>query len=41
MIGAAVVVADTDEEARYLHGSSQLQMLRLRTGRPGRVPTPQ
>lgn len=41
MIGAAVVVADTDEEARYLHGSSQLQMLRLRTGRPGRVPSPQ
>jgi luciferase family oxidoreductase group 1 len=41
MIGAAVVVADSDEEARFLHGSSKLHMLRLRAGRPGRVPTPQ
>jgi luciferase family oxidoreductase group 1 len=41
MIGAAVVCAETDEEARFLHGSSKLQMLRLRTGRPGRVPTPE
>jgi luciferase family oxidoreductase group 1 len=41
MIGAAIVCAETDEEAKFLHGSSRLQMLRLRTGRPGRVPTPE
>lgn len=41
MIGAAVVCANTDREARWLHGSSQLSMLRLRTGRPGQLPSPE
>ncbi|HLH46733.1 MAG TPA: LLM class flavin-dependent oxidoreductase, partial [Acidimicrobiales bacterium] len=39
LIGVAVVCADTDERARWLHGSSQLSMLRLRTGRPGLLPS--
>ncbi|MGH9069024.1 MAG: LLM class flavin-dependent oxidoreductase [Acidimicrobiales bacterium] len=41
MVGVAVLAADTDEEAVFLHGSSRLQMLRLRTGRPGPVPPPE
>lgn len=41
MVGVAVVAADTDAEARFLHGSSQLSMVRLRTGRPGPLPTPE
>ncbi len=40
LVGVAVVCADTDEEAQYLHGSTRLSMLRLRTGRPGPLPTP-
>jgi luciferase family oxidoreductase group 1 len=41
MIGVALVAADTDAEARWLHGSSQLSMVRLRTGRPGPLPSPE
>lgn len=41
VIGVAAVCADSDEEAGYLHGSTRLSMLRLRTGRPGLLPTPQ
>lgn len=41
MVGVAVVVADTEAEARFQHGSSRLSMLRLRTGRPGQLPSPQ
>jgi luciferase family oxidoreductase group 1 len=41
MIGVALVAADTDKEARWLHGSSQLSMVRLRTGRPGPLPSPE
>ena len=41
MIAAGVICADTDERARFLAGASALSFLRLRTGRPGRVPTPQ
>jgi len=41
MIGVAVVCAPTDEEARWLHGSSRLSMLRLRTGQPGLLPSPE
>jgi luciferase family oxidoreductase group 1 len=41
MIGVALVAADTDEEARWLHGSSQLSMLRLRRGHPGPLPSPE
>jgi luciferase family oxidoreductase group 1 len=40
-IGAAVLGADTDEEARWLHGPTRLQMLRLRTGRPGPLSSPE
>ena len=41
MIGVSVLCAPTDEEARFLHGSSRLQMLRHRTGVPGAVPSPE
>jgi luciferase family oxidoreductase group 1 len=41
MIAAGVVCAETDERARFLAGASALSFLRLRTGRPGRVPTPE
>ena len=40
-VGVAVLAADTDDEARYLHGSTRLSMLRLRTGRPGLLPRPE
>jgi luciferase family oxidoreductase group 1 len=41
LIGVAVVCAPDAEEARYLHGSSRLSMLRLRTGRPSTLPSPE
>jgi luciferase family oxidoreductase group 1 len=41
MVGAAVVAADTEREARYLQGSMKLSMLRLRSGRPGPLPSPE
>lgn len=41
MVGAAVVCADDSQRARFLHGSMRLSMLRLRTGRPGRLPSPE
>jgi luciferase family oxidoreductase group 1 len=41
MLGANVVCAETDEEARWLAGPGALAFLRLRSGRPGRYPTPQ
>jgi luciferase family oxidoreductase group 1 len=40
LLGAAVVCADTDSRARWLHGSSKLSMLRLRSGQPGLLPSP-
>jgi luciferase family oxidoreductase group 1 len=40
MIGAAVVAADDEATARYLQGSMKLSMLRLRSGRPGLLPSP-
>ena len=40
MIGASVLAADTDAEARRLALPSALQFLRLRQGAPGLVPTP-
>ncbi|MGD9528916.1 LLM class flavin-dependent oxidoreductase [Pseudonocardia sp.] len=40
MIGAAVLAADTDEEARRLALPGALSFLQLRLGRPGVVPTP-
>jgi luciferase family oxidoreductase group 1 len=41
MIAANVVCADTDERAQYLAGPSGLSFLRLRTGRPGPLPSPE
>ncbi|MEY9877114.1 luciferase family oxidoreductase group 1 [Streptacidiphilus sp. MAP12-33] len=40
LIGVGVVAADEEREARRLAGSGALAMLRLRSGRPGLVPTP-
>jgi luciferase family oxidoreductase group 1 len=40
-IGVAVVCAPTDEEARRLHQSARLSFLRLRSGRPSRLPSPE
>ncbi|TCO52438.1 LLM class flavin-dependent oxidoreductase [Actinocrispum wychmicini] len=41
LVAASVLAADTDEEARFLAGSGALSFLRLRSGRPGLVPTPE
>jgi luciferase family oxidoreductase group 1 len=41
MVGVAVVCAETDEHARWLHGSSRLSGLRLRTGAPIPLPSPE
>jgi luciferase family oxidoreductase group 1 len=41
MLGVGVVCAPTDEEADFLAGSGRLSFLRLRTGRPGRLPSPE
>jgi luciferase family oxidoreductase group 1 len=41
MLGVAVTCAATDEEARFLSGSSMLAFVRHRTGRPGRLPRPE
>lgn len=40
MVAAAVVCADTDERARWLAGSGALSFLRLRSGHPGPLPSP-
>lgn len=39
MVAVAVTCAETDEHARYLNGPSNLSFARLRTGRPGTLPT--
>jgi luciferase family oxidoreductase group 1 len=41
MVAAAVVCAETDERARFLAGAGALSFLRLRQGRPGRIPAPE
>jgi luciferase family oxidoreductase group 1 len=41
MLGVAVICASTDEQAQWLAGPGRLAMVRLRTGRPGRYPTPE
>ena len=41
MLGVAVVCAGTEPHARFLAGSSQLAIVRLRSGRPGRYPSPE
>ena len=40
MIAVSVLCAATDDEANYLAGSGRLSFLRMRSGRPGRVPDP-
>ena len=40
MVAAGVICAETDERARFLAGASALSFLRLRQGRPGRIPAP-
>jgi luciferase family oxidoreductase group 1 len=40
-LGVSVVCAETDERARWLAGSGALAFLRLRSGHPGRYPTPE
>lgn len=41
MLGTAVTCADTVERARWLAKPGDLSFLRLRSGRPGRFPTPE
>jgi luciferase family oxidoreductase group 1 len=41
MVAANVLCADTEEEAQWLSGPGKLSIVRLRTGRPGPVPTPE
>jgi luciferase family oxidoreductase group 1 len=41
MVGVAVVCAETDAEAQWLHGSARLSFLRLRTNRPSTLPSPE
>jgi len=41
MVAAAVICAGTDEQAQWLAGPSALSFLRLRTGRPGPLPSPE
>jgi len=40
LISVSVVCAEDGERARWLHGSSRLSMLRLRTGHPSTLPSP-
>ncbi|MFD4639569.1 LLM class flavin-dependent oxidoreductase [Lentzea sp. NPDC058436] len=41
MVCASVLIADTDEQARYLAGPGALSFVKLRQGRPGPLATPQ
>jgi luciferase family oxidoreductase group 1 len=41
LISVSVICAEDDERAQWLHGSSRLSMLRLRTGRPSTLPSPE
>lgn len=40
MLGMSAVVADSDEEARFLSSSMQQAFVALRSGRPGQLPPP-
>lgn len=40
MLGLNVIAADTDEEAHYLFTSQLQAFVNLRTGRPGKLPSP-
>ena len=41
MLGVAVVCAESDERARWLHAPSVLSFLRVRSGRPTVLPSPE
>ncbi|HVC71512.1 MAG TPA: LLM class flavin-dependent oxidoreductase [Acidimicrobiales bacterium] len=41
MVAVSVICAETDERAQWLAGPSRLAFVRLRSGRPGRLPTPE
>ena len=41
MVGVAVVCAETDERARWIHEPAKLSFLRLRSGRPSTLPSPE
>jgi luciferase family oxidoreductase group 1 len=41
MVAASVLAAETDEHARWLAAPSALSFLRLRSGRPGPLPSPE
>jgi len=41
MIAVAVLCADTSQRAQFLAGAPTLSFLRLRQGRPGRMPSPE
>jgi luciferase family oxidoreductase group 1 len=41
MLGVAVICAETEERAKWLAGPARLAFVRLRSGRPGRYPTPE
>jgi luciferase family oxidoreductase group 1 len=41
MVAVSVLCADSDEEAQHLAGPARLAFVRLRSGRPGRLPTPE
>jgi luciferase family oxidoreductase group 1 len=41
MVALAVICAEDDERARWLAGPARLSFARLRSGRPGRFPTPE
>ena len=41
MVAVGVICAEDDEKARWLAGPTRLAFARLRSGRPGRFPTPE
>ena len=41
LISVSVVCAEDGDRAQWLHGSSRMSMLRLRTGRPSTLPSPE
>ena len=41
MLGVNVICAETDEQAKWLASSGMLSFVRLRSGRPGRFPSPE
>jgi luciferase family oxidoreductase group 1 len=41
MLGVSVVCGETDDHARWLAGPGALSFVRLRSGRPGRFPSPE